>query len=393
MPGAITHVSFSSAGGAGSVARILSEEQRRQGLDSRVISVISGGLRTSPLSAPLNTIAAGVDEYLAKKADFPAPISLFRDNVRGLQSSALEGSEIIHLHGINGALRIEDLSTASEKTRVVWTLHDMNPFTGACHYSLGCEGFKNSCAACPAVKNAFHPMVSARVRAKGDALTKVPHLSIVAPSQWLAGEAGKSSVFSSHSISVIQNPVDAVFFQEVELRQRSDLADVFKVVVVAQNLSDPVKQVEVAVQAFTAALPRLGEAQLTLVGSGGREFQGPGIRHLGSLSKSALAETFAASDVLVVPSRAENAPLVIAEAAANGCSSLVSPVGGMKEMVSALGHGGIFDTTEELTRKLANLGGLRESSPTRLRRMLRERARSLYSPSAVAQQYDKVYSE
>ena len=393
MPGAITHVSFSSAGGAGSVARILSEEQRREGLNSRVLSVVSGGLRTAPLSAPLHTIAAGADAYFAKKADFPAPISLFRDNVRGLRSSALMGSEIIHLHGINGALTIEDLSAAQENARVVWTLHDMNPFTGACHYSLGCEGFTNSCAACPAVKDVFQPMVSARVRAKGDALARVPHLSIVAPSEWLAEEARKSSVFSSHPISVIQNPVDTVFFQGAHRGEKSDRADVFRVVIVAQNLSDPVKQVEVAVQAFTAALPRMGDAQLTLVGSGGHEFHGPGITHLGSLSKSELAQTLAASDLLVVPSRAENAPLVIAEAAASGCASLVTPVGGMQEMISVLGHGGIFDTTKELTQRLANLGGSRESSSPRLRKMLREKAHSLYSPSEVAHRYAKVYSK
>jgi glycosyltransferase involved in cell wall biosynthesis len=392
VPETITHVSFSSAGGAGSVARILSDEQRRRGQDSQLISVITSDLRKSPLSAPLHTMAAGIDEYIVKAADFSSPISVLRDQVNGLGIRDIAGVDIIHLHGINGAMRLEDLHSVPKHTRVVWTLHDMNPFTGACHYSLGCEGFKSSCSGCPAVKSVFYKRVSDLLTTKKEAVAKVPNLSVVSPSRWLAEEAKHSTVFASHSISVIPNPIDPIFLGENSASAKTDETSSLRIIVVAKNLSDPVKQVDTAVRAFHSAFPHKGNATLTLVGSGGKEFEGEGVTLTGPLAKSDLAQAFAQSDVLIVPSKGENAPLVIGEAAASGCLPLVASVGGMGEMVSALQHGSVFENTEELVHHLTALRQVSVASKRQLRAAIRRNAVLLYSPSAAATEYDKVYS-
>lgn len=392
MTETITHVSFSSAGGTGSVARILSDEQRRRGQDSQLISVITSDLRKSPLSAPLHTMAAGIDEYIVKAADFSSPISVLRDQVNGLGMSDLARADIIHLHGINGAMRLEELHSVPKHTRVVWTLHDMNPFTGACHYSLGCEGFKSSCSRCPAVKSVFYKRVSDLLTTKKEAVAKVPNLSVVSPSRWLAEEAKHSMVFASHSISVIPNPIDPIFLGENSASAKTDETSSLRIIVVAKNLSDPVKQVGTAVRAFHSAFPHKGNATLTLVGSGGKEFEGEGVTLTGPLAKSDLAQAFAQSDVLIVPSKGENAPLVIGEAAASGCLPLVASVGGMGEMVSALQHGSVFEHTEELIHHLTALRQVSVATKRQLRAAIRRNAVLLYSPSAAATEYDKVYS-
>ena len=392
MTETITHVSFSSAGGTGSVARILSDEQRRRGQDSQLISVITSDLRKSPLSAPLHTMAAGIDEYIVKAADFSSPISVLRDQVNGLGMSDLARADIIHLHGINGAMRLEELHSVPKHTRVVWTLHDMNPFTGACHYSLGCEGFKSSCSRCPAVKSVFYKRVSDLLTTKKEAVAKVPNLSVVSPSRWLAEEAKHSMVFASHSISVIPNPIDPIFLGENSASAKTDETSSLRIIVVAKNLSEPVKQVGTAVRAFHSAFPHKGNATLTLVGSGGKEFEGEGVTLTGPLAKSDLAQAFAQSDVLIVPSKGENAPLVIGEAAASGCLPLVASVGGMGEMVSALQHGSVFEHTEELVHHLTALRQVSVATKRQLRAAIRRNAVLLYSPSAAATEYDKVYS-
>ena len=392
MPETITHVSFSSAGGAGSVARILSDEQRRRGQDSQLITVTTSDLRKSPLSAPLHTMAAGIDEYIVKAADFSSPISVLRDQVNGLRIRDIAGVDIIHLHGINGAMRLEALHSVPKNTRVVWTLHDMNPFTGACHYSLGCDGFKRSCSGCPAVKSVFYKRVSDLLTTKKEAVAKVPNLSVVSPSRWLAEEAERSTVFASHSISVIPNPIDPIFLGENSASTKTDATSSLRIIVVAKNLSDPVKQVDTAVRAFHSAFPHKGNATLTLVGSGGKEFEGEGVTLTGPLAKSDLAQAFVQSDVLIVPSKGENAPLVIGEAAASGCLPLVASVGGMGEMVSALQHGSVFENTEELVQHLNALRQVSVASKRQSRAAIRRNAVLLYSPSAAATEYDKVYS-
>ena len=392
MPETITHVSFSRAGGAGSVARILSEEQRRQGRNSRLISVIGSDLRAAPLSSPLHTIAAGLDEYLIKKRNFPSPISALRDLVSGIRIKDLSSSDVIHLHGINGALGLEELQAVPKDTRVIWTLHDMNPFTGTCHYSLGCDGFKVACSACPAVKSVFSRAVSDLLTRKKDAVAKISNLTVVSPSQWLADEARQSVVFRSHPITVIPNPIDPIFLDEKRPGTIGDNPGLLRVIVVAKNLSDPVKQVGFAVRAFRSAFPRAGDATLTLVGSGGTEFESGDVALTGPLSKPDLARIFASSDILIVPSKGENAPLVIGEAAANGCLPLVASVGGMGEMVSAIQHGAVFENFEELTHCLIKFGQVEASTRRRTREEIRARARRLYSPSAAVKEYDKVYS-
>jgi hypothetical protein len=156
----VLHLSFSSAGGAGSVAKILSNQQKLVGYDSELLSVIEENLRAAPLSSAVHTLAAGIDEFVVKNRNFRAPISLVRDHVSPSLAEKLESADIVHLHGINGALSLEELAKNWPNKKIIWTLHDMNPFTGTCHYSLGCQKFAAGCERCPAVKRAFQGMVT-----------------------------------------------------------------------------------------------------------------------------------------------------------------------------------------------------------------------------------------
>jgi len=374
------------------VARILADEQRAQGYDSRLLSVISGDLRSNPLSAPLHTLAAGIDEYVVKRPAFSSPISFLRDKVNGIDVQTLEGSDVLHLHGVNGTLQFERLSAVLRNTRIIWTLHDMNPFTGVCHYSLGCNEFTNLCSSCPAVKPTFHNSVSNLLASKKRAIANAPGLKVVSPSRWLAKEVERSVVFRAQSTHVIPNPIDPIFLGENHAKKPGPVGEAVRIIVVAKNLSDPVKQVDVAVKAFRSAGPRLTDATLTLVGAGGREFAGDGIILTGPLSKLELSQAYSRSDVLIVPSKAENSPLVIGEAAANGCIPLVASVGGMAEMVAALGHGKEFGTEQELADQLIDLNRLNVTVRQKMQISVRVQARVLYSPSTAVNEYAKVYS-
>lgn len=372
------------------MARILSDEQARQGMRSSALSVISADLRKEPLSAPLHTLAAGVDKYALKTRSFSAPISLLRDATPGLESVLPQDTEIIHLHGINGALSMNSLAQLAEGRKIVWTLHDMNPFTGACHYSLGCARFISGCSGCPAVRAAFRGLVEANFARKIATISEIPNLSLVAPSAWLADEARGSAVFRDNQISVIPNPVDPAYLHnDIGVGDTSEGG--FRAITIAKNLSDPVKAIDVAVSAFQEAAQGSTDAKLTLVGSGGEAFAGPSIHLTGQLSTGELAQELSDSDVLIVPSRAENAPLVIAEAAARGCAPLVADVGGMTEMITTLGYGKTFSSPQELTSLLKELLARRGKRGATARRKVAQAARSQFSPEVIVARYGKVY--
>ena len=394
MSKSVTHISFSSAGGAGSVASTLVRAQRESGREARLAHVIDSDLRSAPLATPLHTMAAGLDHYVIKARNFDAPISLARDHLQGNLRESIERSDVLHLHGYNGALKLDDLKGLARGKRVVWTLHDMNPFAGACHYSLGCGRYSDSCSSCPAVRPLFRPLVEKALREKTEAIAAIEDLKVVAPSLWLADAARASKVFAGNTITVIPNPVTAIgppasddSAGPTEATHRAG----FGATVIARNLSDPVKNVRGALDAFRAFRATVPHVSLHLIGSGGAEFQEDGVTILGALSPNEVASELERSDALIVPSLAENAPLVILEAAWAGCPALVNNVGGMPHMVKDLGDGAVFNNTRELLEALHSLAGKTARDRQTARARLQAAARALYSPQAVVAQYDELY--
>jgi len=369
------------------VAAVLSEAQRTAGHDSRHVWAIESTLWSEPLSAPFHSVAAGLDQFIIREKGFDAPISLVRDNLGWNLAVALEGAEIIHLHNLNGLSRVGALARTFPHKKIVWTLHDMNPFTGACHYALGCGQYTQGCSSCPAVKLPFRGLVETSFGRKLSDLEHVENLHLVAPSSWLADATRESRLMSRFPLSTVHNPLDPEFFSS----NKKKPTPLFNFVVVAQNLEDPVKNVSTAVQAFVEVRRKHPEATMALAGRGGSAFAREGIQLLGSLGRAELAETLRSSHALVVPSLAENAPMVIAEAASQGCLALVRDAGGMPEMIEDLGAGQTFADPRELAGAMVRILSHKNSGALASRQVLTRRAQSLYSPEAVQKQYDKVY--
>ena len=64
-------------------------------------------------------------------------------------------ADIIHLHWVNqGMLSLHGLGKilASGKP-VVWTMHDLWPCTGICHYTRGCDHYRTECHNCPFIND------------------------------------------------------------------------------------------------------------------------------------------------------------------------------------------------------------------------------------------------
>lgn len=365
----------------------MSEAQRTAGRDSRHAWAIDSTLWSKPLSAPLHTVAAGLDHFLFREKDFDAPISLMRDELQWPSHRFIKEADIIHLHNVNGMTRVGELSRAFPTKKIVWTLHDMNPFTGACHYSLGCAKYSANCSSCPAVKDLFQPLVERAFERKLNDLRGVENLQLVAPSRWLADFATLSPLMSAFPATTITNPLHPHFFggSVPSISKDRDF------VLVAQNLDDPVKNVREAVTAFSRLRSVHPRATMGLVGRGGESYLEEGIELLGTLDQSHLASALGTSRALVVPSRAENAPLVIAEAASQGCLPIVRLTGGMPEMIQELGAGHTFLDSTELEAKMASVLTGKPSTVQKVSQRLRAQAEILYSPDSVRKQYDSVY--
>ena len=60
-------------------------------------------------------------------------------------------ADVIHLHWINqGMLSLTDIRRIIQSGKpIVWTMHDMWPFTGICHYAGDCDKYATQCHNCP----------------------------------------------------------------------------------------------------------------------------------------------------------------------------------------------------------------------------------------------------
>lgn len=374
------------------VASRLSQAQQKLGWNANLLTASATDLRSAPLEHPSLTVAAAIDDLVIKEPGFQSLYSDLRDT-RAVLSPDLPQSDVYHLHWVNGVIDLTRAKALRTK-RVVWTLHDMNPFTGGCHHSFECEGFASGCAQCPAVHSLFASRPPATLARKKSLYATWPALQIVSPSAWLASRAMHSEAFAGARITVINNPLDPRFFGTVDTRS-DDTVPVPKehtvVVVIAAQLDDPIKGVAWAVEAFATARMTRDDLSLVLVGSGGSRYQNfPGVTLTGSLSVEGIIRVLDRADAIIIPSQAENSPSVAYEAASRGVWPLVRNTAGLSEVVERLGSGQVCASSDELARFLGNEKVVTHRSSTS-RKALQKVARTLTGPSEVAMAYLNIY--
>ena len=302
------------------------------GVDSKVVNN-GQNILADPTVTPLATNPAKRFFYRAlphagklKTLPYQSRPEPFHTGEEGLDVTKLPGfaeADILHLHWINGLVRLSSLAKVDKP--VVWTLRDMWPFTGGCHYSLGCEGYKWGCGACPQLGSTNAKDLSAAIiEKKARALPK--RLNLVGISDWISNAARQSMLFQGYPVSTIPNGVDLAPFEAVDrqaARQALGLAPEARVLLVgALRLTDPVKGFDL----FEAALGQLLKeepAPITVLTFGHAAPKLPAHqklvhRHLGFLRGKALAEAYGAANGFVAPARQEAFGKTVVEALATG---------------------------------------------------------------------------
>lgn len=143
--------------------------------------------------------------------------------------------DVIHLHNIHGYyINIELLFNYLKESgkKIIWTLHDCWSFTGHCsHFDyVGCDKWKKECKECqqkneyPSSK--FLDSSNWSYKKKKDLFTAIDEdkLTIVTPSNWLAGLV-KKSYLKKYKVKVIHNGIDLDVFKPTksDFRKRYNL--------------------------------------------------------------------------------------------------------------------------------------------------------------------------
>jgi glycosyltransferase involved in cell wall biosynthesis len=336
----IDHISFSKTGGAGIVAETIAKAQRVLGHDVNELNVVESDLRSEPLTKPLLTMAAALDEWALSSHREKTLFSPWRGNLESFDSSKIRPESIIHLHWMPGVMNHQSVRTLLDSGRkVVWTLHDMNPFTGGCHHSHDCEQFTQGCSSCPQARKAFRGIVSVNLQRR-TLERKYPNLRVVSPTTWMLNQASRSTVFRDQQNLEIANPIDDIFYEQTDgQRARTQIGtavDTFIGAVVAKDLSDANKNLKLVIRAFEEAAVRTSRRlALILIGRNGASYSSKlvDIKWLGELNSKIISETACAADVFLSASIAESAGMTIIEGAAMGIPSVALANGGTSSLI------------------------------------------------------------
>lgn len=415
----IAHLAWSdTSGGAAIAAHRLHRGLRRIGVDSRMVVA-----ETRRLDETVQVAARGQKmserlrcrirskmisrDFARYRTTRPAHLERFSDD-RAWEPNVLPDSlpkaDLYNLHWVAGFLDYRTFfARVPHDVPLVWTLHDMNPFTGGCHYSAGCERFVATCGACPALGSTDSKDLSAAIfRRKCAAYARLnpERVRVVAPSVWLSREASRSALLSKFDISTIPYGLDTEIFQP---RGRAIAREVFGipqdlrvVMFVAHSFQSHRKGMDLLLAALAEqnvsrdiGVISVGMNELSAGMPGGCCYA------LGELNSERLMSfAYSAADLFVLPAREDNLPNVVLEAMACGTPVVAFDVGGLPDMVRP-------DVTGLLV-PADNVQALRESIETllndkeRLARMSRECRRVAieeYGLELQAERYRQVYEE
>jgi glycosyltransferase involved in cell wall biosynthesis len=424
----IVILSMSDGGGAGTAAwrlhrgllsagndsTMLVGTKKRQDPTVRVLPLGAGNgsdltlLDTDASNAVWKHAAERWKRNMAAYPNRPPGLETFTDGRSDIRLDLvreIRDADLVNLHWVAGLMDVPTAGPALAGKPVVWTLHDLNAFTGGCHYSAGCMEYRNACGTCPALGSNNREDLSRTTWTQRDTFYRDLDLHVVTPSAWLANEARTSGLLRGRDVRHIRNahPLDVFKPRDTHaLRQRLRIEDDEKVILFS---ADAVSNQRKGFALLEQALPHLasrigGNERVVLLTMGRKPAQlalPPNFRvhHLGSLvDENRVSAVYSLANLFVIPSLEDNLPNTIAESMACGTPAVGFAIGGIPEMIEHQNTGYLakpFDVTDLALGMAWVLDALRQDPDIRQR--CRQNAERNYEQKLQTAEYLTLFEE
>jgi glycosyltransferase involved in cell wall biosynthesis len=337
--------------------------------------------------------------HLVKRAGFP---ELIPWELPPLYLQKIHHYDVLHFHDLSSAISPLTVRYLARRRPTVWTFHDCSPFTGGCLYPLDCLRYQTRCGPCPQLGQ--WPLdtqfdFTGFMQDIKRATAREERFTPVTPSAWLAGVAAQSGMFAAPP-QVIPNAVDTALFCPLDkpsLRAKLGLPVNRPIILlIASYISEARKGLNYALQTL-AQLKELNPF-LLLVGHTDEQTRlalaGFDYRETGFLTDNQLkAQYFAAADIFLFSSVADNLPLVVLETMAAGVPTIGFATGGVPEMVEHRRSGYLVPPTDVPSLVDGLTLALTTGCAAEWGRAARRRAEAIYSYQIFLDNHLALYQQ
>jgi len=394
-------------GGAANATRRIHEGLREIGIESRLL-VRNKSRRERSIVGPRNRVGKALASVrpLADRVPLipyglPGAFSLDWMPDRIPERVADMDPDVVHLNWVAGGF-ISVSSLADFNAPLVWRFPDMWPMTGGCHYSEGCDRYRDACGECPQL-DSRHSLDPTRItmRWKQRALDE-KEVTVVAPSTWLASCAEESSLFGNCRIEVIPNGLDTDIFQPADSsvgRELFDLPSDSRLILfgAVSPLSASRKGFEPLQEALTTLSEWHDDVELVVFGTSEPESPldfGLPTHYMGYLSdEQSVSLLYSAADVMTVPSLYEGFGQTVTEAMACGTPVVAFDATGPADTVIHEETGYLAEPYDPHDLAKGIDWALENEQQERVGKNGRKRAVEQYDYEHVACQYRDLYQE
>jgi len=360
------------------------------------------GLKKAEYSFCKYLIGNSIKKYLTKR---PKGFEVFSDDRSPLKTgffNQLPDADIYNLHWISGFVDLPSFFKKINKP-IVWTLHDMFPFTGGCHYNSGCENYLWYCHRCPQLGSKVERDLSYQIWArKLKAISEFKNRLIIrADSYWLANEAKRSSLFKDLDIDTIHYGIETdefIFRNKIACRTALNIPVNSRVIVFgAPDITNPRKGLKQLNEALQRVRLKYQDLFLLSFGAGGIAAKQdiPNL-HLGHVANNHLLSLiYNCGDVFVIPSLQEAFGQTALEAMSCEIPVVGFNTGGIPDMIINGKTGYMAETgnTNNLAEAINEVLSLHHNDYIKMGENCRQKVLEGFTILHQAKKYANVYNQ
>ena len=364
----ILHLATNDFGGAGKASLRIHSALQDEGVNSTLLVKNKGSSNSRTFSVKRNTCLNFLNKLWAvalRRLKYSNKYSMYSmdKSAVNIVKSIVDlnlSPDVVVLHWISGFVTINDITQIKKKfnCEIFWYAMDMSPFTGGCHFSWGCDEYKNSCQKCPAVKNILYKNIPNEFFLNKRQALIDANVSIIAPNKWVRKQVVQSAL-QFNKIELCYLPLSKLTFVPREKGASKE----FRIFFGAQNISDVRKGAEYFIKAmeelkeilekkgphiFTPiiVLPGLVESEIDAL----LPFDVKRVPYASTEEK--LSRMYQSSDVFICTSIEDSGPMMVCESLMSGVPVIGFKMGICPELITDGYNGYVIELKN--SKKLAN---------------------------------------